>query len=117
MSIDRYNQIASLDDNYKFQSPTPYVPKPTSFDYDNGYVTRYFVQKSNDVNSRIVEVNSKTFTSYTQNLFFITVLLDWVIVGNEVEVREQNKKSIAYAARTMKGIPFYLQNLTQFLKK
>lgn len=117
MSIDRYNQIASLDDDYKFQSPTPHIPKPTSFDYDNGYITRYFVQKSNDTDGRIIEVSSKTFTNYTQNLFFTSVLLDWVIVGSEAEVREQNRKSILYASKNMKAISLYLQNPIQFLKK
>ena len=117
MSIDRYNQIVKLDSDYNFQSPTPHIPKPTSSDYEDGYVVRYFVQKSNDVDSRIIEVNSKTFTNYTQNLFFTSVSLDWAISGDVSVVREQNKKSILYASKTMKAIPLYLQNPIQFLKK
>lgn len=117
MNIDRYTQIVKLDSDYNFQSPTPHVPKPTSADYEDGYIVRYFVQKSNDVDSRVIEVNSKTFTNYTQNLFFISVSLDWAISGDVNVVREQNKKSILYAAKTMKVIPSYLQNFTQLLKK
>lgn len=117
MSIDRYNQIVKLDSDYDFQSPTPHIPKPTSADYEDGYIVRYFLQKSNDADGRIIEVNSKTFTNYTQNLFFKSVSLDWVINGDTAMVIEQNKKSVVYASKTMKAIPLHLQNFTQFLKK
>lgn len=117
MNIDRYTQIVNLDSDYKFQSPTPHIPKPTLIDYEDGYLIRYFIQKSNDVDGRVIEVSSKTFTKYTQNLFFTSVSLDWAISGDINMVREQNKKSVIYAAKTMKAIQLYLQNFTQFLKK
>ena len=117
MNLDRYNQIAKVDSDYNAGYPKAHLPSPAEYDYKNGYITRYFAQKSNDSTSPIVEINYKNYTFYATNPFYMVVSLDWVIVGNEAEVKEKNKKSILYASKKMKAIPLYLQNPIQFLKK
>lgn len=117
MNIDRYNTISKLEEDYLVPPPTAHIPVLKESDYNNGYIIRYFAQKSNDENGRIIEISSKNYNFYKSNAFYTVVDLDWVIVGKEGEVREKNKKSILYAAKTMKAIPFYLQNPLQFFKK
>lgn len=117
MSIERYNNLISLDLEFLPPAIISYTPKPKEIDYTRTYITRYFIQKANDEDGVITEISYKIYTSFLDNPFYNIVSLDWIIVGNEVDVREKNKKSILYASKTMKAIPLYLQNPIQFLKK
>jgi hypothetical protein len=38
--------------------PISYFPKPTDGDYYNGYIERYFIQKANDINAPIFEIEA-----------------------------------------------------------
>lgn len=117
MSIDRYNKIVNLGPEYNQPKIFAHKPIPNEFDYKRTYITRYFSQKSNDENGLITEINAKTYNTLIRNAFYNVVDLNWVIVGDEAEVKEKNKKSILYASKKMKAIPLYLQNPIQFLKK
>ena len=117
MSVDRYNNLISLDVDFLPPGIIAYTPKLKEIDYNRTYITRYFIQKANDENGVITEISYKIYTSFLDNPFYNIVSLDWVVVGEESEVREKNKKSILYTSKTMKAIPLYLQNPLQFLKK
>ena len=117
MSVDRYNNLISLDVDFLPPLIIAYTPKLKEIDYNRTYITRYFIQKANDENGVITEISYKIYTSFLDNPFYNIVSLDWVVVGEESEVREKNKKSILYTSKTMKAIPLYLQNPLQFLKK
>lgn len=117
MSIERYNNLISLDLEFLPPQIISYTPKPKEIDYTRTYIIRYFIQKANDEDSVITEISYKIYTSFLDNPFYNIVSLDWVIVGDEADVKEKNKKSILYASKTMKAIPLYLQNPLQFLKK
>jgi N-formylglutamate amidohydrolase len=117
MSIERYNRLKVLDRSFVPVKTKTFIPSPTDDDYKRGYITRYFVQKTNDKNAPIIEVNSKGYSNYNNNPFYTTSSLDWVVVGEVSLVEESNLKSIRFASQKLKALTFYLQNLTQFLKK
>lgn len=94
-----------------------FVPSPTKDDYKRGYITRFFVQKANDVNNFIYEVNSTEFDNLQTNNLFSAVSLDWRITGDDVQIQESNKESLRLASRNIPKISLYLPNLLQFKKK
>jgi|11BtaG_2_1085332.scaffolds.fasta_scaffold51332_2 hypothetical protein len=106
-----------------------FVPNPTEDDYKKGYLTRFFIQKTNDVESPIYEVASSNFRKYTNNQSYKGVSLRWRIRGpldmvfndrNEVTdkgVRQSNKISVNIASEKIKNIKLYLPNVLQFYKK
>ena len=55
MKIDRYNSISNLGKEYNKVKIIAHIPTPKDTDYLVGYIIRYFVQKSNDINSSIFE--------------------------------------------------------------
>lgn len=116
-NTNRYNTIKVLDRSFVPVRTKTIIPSPTDMDYKKGYITRYFAQKANDKTAPIIEVNSKGYSNYNNNPFYITTSLDWVIVGDVSIVEISNSKSIKFSSQKMKAIQFYLQNLTQFLKK
>jgi hypothetical protein len=117
MSVDRYNRLKVLDRSFVPMKTKTFIPSPTDSDYKRGYITRFFAQKANDKTAPVIELNSKGYSNYNSNPFYITASLDWVIVGDVSVVEDTNLKSIRFASQKLKAIPFYLQNLTQFLKK
>jgi hypothetical protein len=118
MSRGRYNRL-KRENGGLIQIPNIIVskPNPTEKDYTNGYITRYFCQKSNDNNSVIYEVNSKSFSKLSLSPIYKIVSLRWRIVGDPIDVKKSNSASIRIASQTIPKIGMYLPNLLQFYKK
>ena len=114
MNTTRYTDIANLSKDFNVNSISTYVPKPNQNDFNAGYITRYFVQKSNDVASTVYEINSAMFTHLSHNAFFTTVDLDWQIVGTDEHIKEVNFKSVQFAARTLPAVRLYLPYFLQY---
>ena len=125
-NIERYNQIGkSLNNVNKIQT---FVPNPNETDYKKGYITRYFIRKSNDNNSQIYEISSKNYSKYSTNPLYSSVKLDWRISGPITEtkdtltglmdkgVRTSNLISVKIASEKISNIKMYLPNLLQFYK-
>jgi len=105
-----------------------FVPSPTEDDYKKGYITRFFVQKTNDKESPIYEVASSNFRKYTNNQSYKGVTLRWRIKGplnmvfndrNEITdkgVKESNRISIQISSSKIDNLKLYLPNLLQFYK-
>jgi hypothetical protein len=115
--IDKFNRVSTNSNEFKIDSIRTFVPNPTDLDYKRGYITRYFVQRVNDVNSYIYETDSINFLNYSSSYYFRTTKLDWKISGTIDEVKILNEKSIRFASSNMKSLKFYLPNLLQFHKK
>ena len=106
-----------------------FVPNPNDDDYTKGYLTRFFIQKTNDVESPIYEVTSSNFRKYSNNQSFKGISLRWRIRGpldmvfndrNEVTdkgVRQSNKISVDIASKKIKNIKLYLPSALQFYKE
>ena len=112
MSISRYKTILKepIDDLTIVAS----VPVLTDKDYKRTYITRYFLRKSNDVNSFIYEVSKETYKNNISDPYYVVVSLKWKIKGESSEVKKQNEASVKYASNTISKIGLYLPNLLQF---
>jgi hypothetical protein len=117
MNIDRYKEIAHLGSEFNQTNIVAYIPKPIDIDYNRGYITRYFIQKSNDPSSVIYEIRKKSTSKFSTNSFYNVVSLDWRIKGSPSEVKKSNSASVRIASQSMRNIQLYLPNLLQFHKK
>ena len=112
----RYKNIVKVPKEFLLTTIKPFVPTPSSEDYDVGYIRRNFLQKANDVNAIIYEIDDRTYSNLGDNPLFVTVTLNWKISGTEEEIRKVNKKVIIYASRKIPALTLYLPNLLQFSK-
>jgi hypothetical protein len=108
--------------------PQTIVPTPLNEDYDSGAITRYFIQKANDPNGFVFEVDFNVFKNLQYNPYWITDDMLWRIKGPKEKtynsigelldngVIESNKSSIAITSFKIKNISLYLPNLLQFYK-
>jgi len=117
MDLTRYNKVANIGSEFREKRISPYVPTPTELDYERGYIVRYFIQKANDTQSRITEVDYIGYSKFVENAFYSTVSLDWKIKGTDEQIRECNFKSIKTGIDKIPLIQSYLPNLVQFKKK
>ena len=81
MSVDRYKQISKIDSDFDSPFLISHTPTLREEDYLRTYITRYFIQKANDENGVITEINYKTFTRFSYNPFYNVIQLNWVIIG------------------------------------
>ena len=117
MDLSRYNKVANIGSEFREKRISPYIPTPTDLDYQRGYIVRYFIQKANDTQSRITEVDYIGYSKFVENAFYSTLSLDWKIKGTDEEIRECNFKSIKTGIDKIPLIQSYLPNLVQFRKK
>jgi hypothetical protein len=118
MDLTRYNKVAkNIGNTFNEKRISPYVPTPTDLDYERGYIVRYFIQKANDTQSRITEVDYIGYSKFVGDVFYTTVSLDWKIKGTDEEIKECNFKSIKTGIDKISLIQSYLPNLVQFKKK
>lgn len=108
--------------------PQTIVPIPIDDDYDVGVITRYFIQKANDPNGFVFEVNFDIFQRLQDNPYWITDDMPWRITGSKEKIYsgtgelldsgviESNKSSISITSFKIKNIGLYLPNLLQFYK-
>ena len=123
-----YNDLIKDKNIDKIILPETIVPVPTQLDYDNGYMIRYFIQKANDYNGHIFELNNSVYTTYLNNAYWKGVELKWRIAGpkevvykndgttDDIGLINSNKASIGLASVRLKNIGLYLPNLLQFHK-
>jgi len=116
MNTTRYTDVAKLSREYDLNVIKPFIPTTNQNDYNRGYITRFFTQKSNDSASTVYEIHSSTYSKLSNNPFFNTVSLDWQIIGTEEKIKDVNKRSIQFAAKTLPAVQLYLPNLLQFRK-
>jgi hypothetical protein len=113
-----YSTLA-LYNNFKSVTPPTiisHIPSPTDYDYSNGYIERYFLQKSNDINSHIIEISANDIQQSTNNYYYTVASLTWRLTGSPQEIMDSNAKSIKSATTTIPNLSHYLSNLLQFAK-
>jgi hypothetical protein len=119
MSISIYDYKRLNENNeffVEFEFNT-HAPHPIEKDYIVGYILRYFIQKANDENGYIFEINESSFIDFIENPFYTAVQLTWRIKGTANEVMDSNKKSINISYERMPSLKLYLPNLLQFHKE
>ena len=90
--IDKYDNLTGFKQKFSKLDVKTHFPKLNESDYNRGFITRYFVQKSNDTNSSIY--------------------------GSIVDksVSESNRISINLQSKKIPNLKLYLPNLLQFYK-
>lgn len=116
MDINRYKKIVELPTDFNLKKINTHIPIIVETDYKRGYVSRYFAQKTNDINSTIYEINLDTYSNLNNNSFYTTITLDWRLNGTVEQIKESNFKSVKLASHKMKAVKLYLPNLLQFYK-
>lgn len=126
--VDRYKEIFKGSTIKENATLVAYIPKPTSDDYTRGYIMRFFVQKTSDINSPIIEVSYNNYLKLKTNPYYRLTKLRWKISGSlnpiydssgvleETGVPESNRISIKLASQKIKNLKLYLPNLLQFYK-
>jgi hypothetical protein len=123
-----YKDIAKNIENFTLQIPKTVIPIPSEFDYDNGFIRRYFIQKTNDSNGFVFEVSLEVHDELRDNPFWKVADLKWRITGpkqtvynqkgelSDIGVENTNKQIINLTSNTIRNISLYLPNLLQFHK-
>jgi hypothetical protein len=123
--IKKYKNLKNVVVNTKI--PRTFFPKPTQDNYNEGIITRYFVQLRDTPGSPIFEVDREIFYKFNNSNFYRGVKINWRISGNlEDEFTPQgaltpsvinsNKRSIIEAEKILPDINLYLVNLKQFYR-
>lgn len=117
MDISKYTVVKSGRVDFD-NIPTiiVHIPSPTDFDYKRGFIERYFVQKVNDSDAFVYEIDSTMYQTTLASPFYKSVKLKWKISGDADKVRESNKASIRLVSSNMKALILYLPNYLQFHK-
>ena len=123
-----YKDVAKNIENFTLQIPKTVIPIPTEFDYDNGFIRRYFIQKTNDSNGFVFEVSEEVYDELRDTPFWKVTDLKWRLTGpkqtiynqkgelSDIGVEITNKQIINLASNTIRNIGLYLPNLLQFHK-
>ena len=101
-------------------SPTQYYPRPSKQDYDQGYVTRYFLRKANNVDARIIEIDVKQWNligSKIDPFLYLKTSFPWKLTGNESDVEQTNFKIVRKYNEELPGLQKYLRNYLELYKK
>jgi len=113
-----YNLTQARFNNYV--EPTYYQPIPNDSDYDNANITRYFVQKRNDL-SQIIEVDAQAFKSVNRkNQIGIDAgryrktSIQWSISGPRDDVQKTNHRILMNSK--FNELSDYLTDLLEFYK-
>jgi hypothetical protein len=107
------------------QTPTRYFPEVTASDRVNGYITRYFIKKQNDLH--VIEIDSAQYTDWTINKIdknlYASTQLQWWITGDISNYNNngvtmygvvyKNKKAVIEAEIVLPGIQNKLINYTE----
>lgn len=103
-----------------FITPQQYYPRPSKGDYDQGYVTRYFIRKANNVDARIIEIDIKQWNligSQIDPFLYLKTSLPWKLTGNESDVEQTNFKVVQKYNEELPGLQKYLRNYLELYKK
>ena len=123
-----YKDITNNLKLFEVNIPQTIVPNPNNDDYKIGFIVRYFVQKRNDENAHIFEVNQNEYQKLKNNPHWKVMDLKWRIKGPQTAtykmdgniddkgVMNSNKAAITRASYSLKNIALYLPNILQFYK-
>lgn len=122
-----YRDLVKDRIQYSLQIPPTTVPTPTEEDYELQFINRYFIQRVNDDNGFIFEVDETEYHNLQQNPYWKKLKMRWRISGPidsvydgvdliDIGVKKSNEGSIYEASRILKNIGLYLPNILQFYK-
>lgn len=117
LDILTFGRLFKEDTSIYKTSVKTHIPTPDADSYKRGNIVRYFVQKSNDVNSYVYEIERTLFDEFLNNPFYTCTTLTWRLTGPINEVIESNKNSLQIACEILPALKLHLPNLLQFHKE
>jgi len=115
--VEKYNNIKpKVNISSKPMEIKTFIPVPDDFDYQRGFIERYFIRKLNDPNGFIFEVSSKQLSTYSKNPLYHRVAIDWRLTGTKEQIEDSNSKSIELGREVISNLHLFLPNLLQFAK-
>jgi hypothetical protein len=78
-SISVYDFVTGGAENYVELNESR--PSPTKEDYQKGFITRYFIKRTNQFPGEVMEISKNTFDRLTGNAFYVTIQIPWKITG------------------------------------
>jgi len=113
-----YNLLLFTEKKPSIPSHTikPSIPSPVVLDYRRGYINRYFIQRFNDDNTNVYEVNAVEYQKFVNDPFYNSVTLEWRLTGRADEIKFSNEASVKKASKKMSAILLYLPNYFQFAR-
>ena len=95
MGISRieYHELLTSENKtlIKTQTIKSHIPTPTYQDYRQGYIVRYFIQRINDNDALIYEVNETDYLRFSIDEFYNAVNIDWRLTGGEDAIKDSNE--------------------------
>jgi hypothetical protein len=123
-----YTDLINNKTYHSLTNPKTIVPTPTEFDYQKGFINRYFCQIANDKSGFVFEIAKSIFDELNKNPYWKVAIMRWRITGPiepvynqngdliDMGVKQSNKNSIAITADVLKNVGLYLPNILQFYK-
>ena len=97
----------------EFQQPFPERPVITDEDQKQGYFTRYFLKKFNEL--QVIEISKKQYNAYQNkkidNNAYVAASIKWYITGNAAK---QNSRNIQIASKQLPQLQSVLNDVLQF---
>lgn len=123
-----YTDLINNKTYYSLTNPKTIVPIPTEYEYETGFMNRYFCQRANDGNGFVFELSKSVYKEYEKNPYWKVEIMKWRIAGPietvyndmgnimDIGVKQSNKNSISIVSNTIKNVGLYLPNILQFYK-
>lgn len=111
---DIYDIIIGNKKNRTF--PVYNKPNISQENIKNGFIFRYFIRQSNNINCNIVEIDKIQYEKFKNDYFYTKLILKWKITGNKQDIYDENLKTLYKSENIMKGIlDKYKNNLLEYV--
>jgi hypothetical protein len=117
-NIVRYDSLTEVKVK-DYVTPQQYYPQATQRDYEQGYVTRYFIRKANNPDDNIIEIDKIQWNQIgdiIDDVLYLKTSLPWKISGNATDVETTNRKLVAKYDIELPGLQKYLRNYLELYK-
>lgn len=130
-ALDEINKKSKFSKSLNRSEPSSYYPTPIEPDYARGYLTRYFIKRSNQ-NGYVIEISAEEFEGVRDGTveydisFYQTISILWKLTGplnnkrvSQYDTRagiiDTNKRLVETANKTFVGIKEFIgQDYSKF---
>lgn len=100
--------------------PYFYTPREAEKVYEDGFDLRFFVQRRN-ADTYVIEISGNQYdrigtTNGIDSAIYASVALHWRLTGTLQSIEEINKRNVNIASVELPGLPFAINNYTQFAR-
>ena len=105
----------------KFVNPKPYLYTPTEQIYEDGFDTRYFVEKVNDDGSYAIEISKAQYDLIGKpkgidDGIYGSAAIEWKLTGRREDIIKHNQTQLQKAIKTVPTIDYAVRNYLEFAR-